>query len=126
MTHKTCAHKTMKKSMEELKKEKNKKQSIAISLKRVEKTCKYSKKEYENLEKNILEFLNSKPNEKIPLSHVIETRQLIEYYHKNEKHKKCKKLEVLLWYYIINAVSKKIEITDNIWNELKKIKKLNI
>ncbi len=104
---------------------KNRKQAVAIGLSRVEDKCKYSKDEYKLLEKKVLEFLASKPEEKIPLSRVIETKQLIEHYFKQKDYKKCKKFEILLWHYIVGSVSMNIEITDNIWTELKAIKQLD-
>lgn len=104
---------------------KNRKQAVAIGLSTVENKCVYSKDEYKQLEKKVLEFLASKPEKKIPLSRVIETKQLIEHYYKEKNYKKCKKFEILLWHYIVASVSLHIEITNNIWSELKAIKKLN-
>ena len=104
---------------------KNKKQALAIGLSTVENKCVYSKDEYKQLEKKILEFLVSKPDKKIPLSNIIQTKQLIKYYYKKKDYKKCKKLEILLWRYIVGSVSTNIKITNNIWSELKAIKKLD-
>jgi hypothetical protein len=135
MSHEKCSRKIMEETMKEFEKNKlkqrddkiikNRKQAVAIGLSRVEDKCKYSKDEYKLLEKKVLEFLASKPEEKIPLSRVIETKQLIEHYFKQKDYKKCKKFEILLWHYIVGSVSMNIEITDNIWTELKAIKQLD-
>jgi len=135
MSHIKCSRKIMSEVIDDFKENKlksrkeeiikNRKQAIAIGLSRVENNCKYSKNEYKELEKKVLEFLTSKPNEKIPLSKVIETKQLIEHYYKEKNYKKCKKLEILLWHYIVSSVSINIKITTNIWSELKAIKKLD-
>jgi hypothetical protein len=135
MSYKKCSRKIMTEVMDEFKKNKlksrkeeiikNKKQALAIGLSTVENKCVYSKDEYKQLEKKILEFLVSKPDKKIPLSNIIQTKQLIEYYYKKKDYKKCKKLEILLWRYIVSSVSTNIKITNNIWSELKAIKKLD-
>jgi len=135
MSYKKCSRKIMTEVMDEFKENKlksrkeeiikNKKQALAIGLSTVENKCVYSKDEYKQLEKKILEFLASKPDKKIPLSNIIQTKQLIEYYYKKKDYKKCKKLEILLWRYIVSSVSTNIKITNNIWSELKAIKKLD-
>ena len=135
MSYKKCSRKIMTEVMDEFKeiklksrKEeiiKNKKQALAIGLSTVEKKCEYSKDEYKQLEEKVLEFLKSKPDKKITLSSIIQTKHLIEYYYKKKDYKKCKKLEILLWHYIVSSVSINIKITNNIWSELKAIKKLD-
>ena len=104
---------------------KNRKQAVAIGLNRVEEECSYSKKEYKELENKVKEFLTSDPKDKIPLSRVIETKQLIEFYYKNKNFGKCKKYEIMLWHYIVSAVSMNIEVSENVWKELKAIKKMD-
>ena len=135
MSHEKCSRKIMTEVMGEYEDKKlktrdkkivkNRKQAVAIGLSRVEDKCKYSKDEYKELEKKVLEFVSSKPEEKIPLSRVVEVKQLIEHYYKEKDYKKCKKFEILLWHYIVGSVSMNIEITDNIWAELKAIKQLD-
>lgn len=135
MTHEKCAKDIMHKTMKEYETKKlkqrddkiikNRKQAVAVGLSRVEDKCKYNKNEYQELENKVLEFVTSKPEAKIPLTRVIEARQLIEYFYKKEDYKKCKKYEILLWHYIITAVSMKFEISSNIWKELKTIKKMD-
>jgi len=135
MSYKECSRKIMTEVMDEFKENKlksrkeeiikNKKQALAIGLSTVENKCVYSKDEYKQLEKKVLEFLASKPDKKIPLSSIIQTKQLIEYYYKKKDYKKCKKFEILLWRYIVSSVSVNIKITNNIWAELKEIKKLD-
>jgi hypothetical protein len=135
MSYKKCSRKIMTEVMDEFKENKlksrkeeiikNKKQALAIGLSIVEKKCEYSKDEYKQLEEKVLEFLKSKPDKKIPLSSIIQTKHLIEYYYKKKDYKKCKKIEILLWHYIVSSVSINIKITNNIWSELKAIKKLD-
>lgn len=132
MTHEKCADKIMEKTIKEFKagklKQKDKKvitdrkQAVAIGLAKVEDTCKYSKSEYKKLEAKVLEFVLSKPKDHIPLSRVIETKDLIKHYYNMKKYKKCRKYEILLMHYIITANN--LEITKNIWSELKAIKRM--
>jgi len=89
MSHEKCSRKIMDETMKDFEKNKlkqrdekvikNRKQAVAIGLSRVEDKCKYSKDEYKELEKKVLEFVSSKPEEKIPLSRVVEVKQLIEH-----------------------------------------------
>jgi hypothetical protein len=134
MAHDKCSRNIMDKTMKDFEKRKlkqrdekvisNRKQAVAVGLSRVEEECKYSSKEYKEVEKSLNKFLQEEPSDKIVLSRVIEARQLIEYFYKEKNLKKCKKFEILLWHYIISAVSKNIEVTQNVWKELKAIKKL--
>ena len=134
-SHKKCSKKIVEKTMKEYEKRKlkqsddkiikNRKQAIAIALSKVDDECKYTKSEYEILEDNVEEFFNTPIDKNIPLSKIVEIRKLIEYYYSKKLYKKCHKYEVLLWHYIIFAASKGIEISDNIWKELKAIKKLD-
>ena len=135
MSHDKCSRKIMDETMKDFEKNKlkqrdekvikNRKQAVAIGLSRVEEECSYSKKEYKELENKVKEFLTSDPEEKIPLSRVIETRQLIEFHYKNKNFSKCKKYEIMLWHYVVSAVSLNIEVTENVWKELKAIKKMD-
>ena len=135
MSHDKCSKKIMDKTMKDFEKRKlkqrdekvikNRKQALAVGLSRVEDECKYSSKEYKEVEKSLTEFLQDEPSDKIVLSRVIEARQLIEYFYKEKNFKKCKKFEILLWHYIISSVSKNLEVSENVWKELKAIKKLD-
>jgi hypothetical protein len=135
MSHDKCSKKIMDKTMKDFEKRKlkqrdekvikNRKQALAVGLSRVEDECKYSSKEYKDIEKSLIKFLQDEPSDKILLSRVIETRQLIEYFYKEKKFKKCKKFEILVWHYIISSVSKNLEVSENVWKELKAIKKLD-
>ena len=135
MSHDKCSKKIMDKTMKDFEKRKlkqrdekvikDRKQALAVGLSRVEDKCKYSSKEYKDIEKSLIEFLQDEPSDKIVLSRVIEARQLIEYFYKEKNLKKCKKFEILLWHYIISAVSKNLEVSENVWKELKAIKKLD-
>jgi hypothetical protein len=135
MSHDKCSKKIMDKTMKDFEKRKlkqrdekvinDRKQALAVGLSRVEDECKYSSKEYKEVEKSLNKFLLEEPSDKIVLSRVIEARQLIEYFYKEKNFKKCKKFEILLWHYIVSAVSKNIEVSQNVWKELKAIKKLD-
>jgi hypothetical protein len=135
MSHDKCSKKIIDKTMKDFEKRKlkqrdekvikNRKQALAVGLSRVEDECKYSSKEYKDIEKSLIKFLQDEPSDKIVLSRVIETRQLIEYFYKEKKFKKCKKFEILVWHYIISSVSKNLEVSENVWKELKAIKKLD-
>ena len=134
MSHDKCSKNIMDKTMKDFEKRKlkqrdekvikDRKQALAVGLSRVEDECKYSSKEFKQVEKNLNKFLLEEPSDKIVLSRVIEARQLIEYFYKEKNFKKCKKFEILLWHYIVSAVSKNIEVSQNVWKELKAIKKL--
>jgi hypothetical protein len=135
MSHDKCSKNIMDKTMKDFEKRKlkqrdekvikDRKQALAVGLSRVEDECKYSSKEFKEVEKNLNKFLLEEPSDKIVLSRVIEARQLIEYFYKEKNFKKCKKFEILLWHYIVSAVSKNIEVSQNVWKELKAIKKLD-
>ena len=135
MSHDKCSKKIMDKTMKDFEKRKlkqrdekvikDRKQALAVGLSRVEEECKYSSKEYKDIEKALETFLQDEPSNKIILSRVIETRQLIDYFYKEKNFKKCKKFEILLWHYIISSVSKNLEVSENVWKELKAIKKLD-
>lgn len=133
--HKKCSKKAIEKTMKEFENRqliqsdgrviKNKKQALAIGLKRAEKQCGYTPKGYEELKIKVDEFFNKPINIKIPLTNIIETRQLIEYYYSKGVYKKCAKYEVMLWHYVVLVASKGGDVSDNVWKELKAIKKLD-
>ena len=135
MLHDKCSKKIMDKTMKDFEKRKlkqrdekiikDRKQALAVGLSRVEDECKYSSKEFKEIEKNLHNFLQEEPSDKIILSRIIETRQLIEYFYKEKNFKKCKKFEILLWHDVVSAVSKSIEVSQNVWKELKAIKKFD-
>ena len=134
MSHKKCSTKIIHDTMKDFEKHRlklrnnkvvdSKKQAIAIALSQVENKCAYSTKEYKLLEEKVKEFISSEPTDKIPLSRVVETKQIIEYYHMKKNLKKCHKYERGLWYVVIKSVMKGFKMTNNIWNELNDIKKL--
>jgi len=134
MSHKKCSTKIIHDTMKDFEKHKlklrnnkvveSKKQAIAIALSQVENKCEYSTKEYKLLEEKVKEFISYEPIDKIPLSRVVETKQIIEYYHMKKNLKKCHKYERGLWYVVIKSVMKGFKMTNNIWNELNDIKKL--
>jgi hypothetical protein len=135
MTHDTCTSKKVSKVMKEFEKKKlkqrdgkiikDKKQAIAIALSQAEKECTISKKEYEEMLENVLSYLTSKPTDHIILSRIIEARELIEYYYKKDKTKKCIQLEALLWHYVLSNITSGNTISKNVWDELNKIKNID-
>ena len=104
---------------------KDRKQAIAVALSQAEEECKISKVEYEKMHENVVTYLTSKPTDKIILSRIIEARELVEYYFKKDKYKKCRQLEILLWHFILSCNTSGLKISKNIWNELNKIKNIN-
>ena len=108
------------------KKVKKRVQAIAIALSMAQRNCKYNKKDLLEVEKKVMKFLKRDERKiaekRIPLTNVIETRILIKNYIKMNKKIKAKNLYKLLMKRILK--SKKIKITDNILNEVNKIKKL--
>ncbi len=103
---------------------KDRKQAIAIALNYAQDNCKYSPKDYIEIEKKVKEFLyddDRKISEKrVPLTNVIETKSLIEYYSKNNK-RKANKLKDDLIKRITDAGRKGIKISKNVFNELYQI-----
>lgn len=135
MSHDKCTSLKVKKVMREFEKGKlkqkdgkkinNPKQAVAIGLSKAEKECKISKSEYKQMEKEVILYLKTNVTDKIVLSRIIEARELIEYYLKKNKIKKCKMFEILLYHFITNCVNSKITISSNIWSEINKIKNLD-
>jgi hypothetical protein len=101
----------------------NSKQAIAIALSKADE-CKLSTSDYKEMEIKVITFLTSKPSKKIVFSRIIETKHIIEYYAK-KNIKKARKYEIELWHYLISCVSKGLEITENIWNQLNEIKNID-
>ena len=91
MSHKKCSTKIVHDTMKEFENKKlklrnntvvkDRKQAIAIALSQAENKCTYSSKEYKMLEIKVKEFLSFEIKDKIPLTRVIETRELIDYYY---------------------------------------------
>jgi hypothetical protein len=135
MSHEKCRDNIMKKTMKEFETRTlklrngkvitNNKQAVAIALNKIEDECSYSLKEIKELEKTVVVYLTTKPKDKIILSRIVETKQIIEYYNKHKDNNKCQKYEILLWHFIILAVSHDLKISGKIWEELKEIKNMN-
>lgn len=102
----------------------NSKQAIAIALSKADDDCKLSSSDYKELEIKVITFLTSKSSKKIVFSRIIETKHIIEYYAK-KNIKKARKYEIELWHYLISCVSKGLEITENIWEQLNEIKNID-
>ena len=129
---KNCQNKYVEDTMKEFETQKlkiygkkivtNRKQAIAIALNTAEKKCKYTKNDYKLLKEKVNIFLyNDKrkiSDSRVPLTNVIETKVLIEYYIKKTNNKKAKKLKNDLIKRIIEAGKDGIPITKNIFKEL--------
>ena len=134
MSHKKCSTKIVHDTMKEFENKKlklrnntvvkDRKQAIAIALSQAENKCTYSSKEYKILEIKVKEFLSFEIKDKIPLTRVIETRELIEYYNKKKNIKKCHKYERALWYLILTSIKHGVKVSRNIWDELNTIKNI--
>jgi len=103
----------------------NSKQAIAIALSKAEDECKLSSSDYKEMEMKVITFLTSKPSKKIVFSRIIETKHIIEHYAKKNNIKKARKYEIELWHYLISCVSKGLEISENIWDQLNEIKNID-
>ena len=77
------------------------------------------------MEMKVITFLTSKPSKKIVFSRIIETKHIIEYYAKKNNIRKARKYEIELWHYLISCVSKGLEISENIWDQLNEIKNID-
>jgi hypothetical protein len=104
---------------------KDRKQAIAIALNIAERKCKYTTNDYKLLKEKVNDFLfedDRKISEKkVPLTNVIETRILYEYYIKRKDYKNSKIIREGLLKRIIDAGRKGITINKNIFNELNKL-----
>jgi hypothetical protein len=102
--------------------------AIAIALSMAQRNCKYTRKDLREVEEKVIIFLKKdkrKISEKrIPLTNVIETRVLIKNYIKIGKNKKAKQLYKLLILRVVNADKNGINISKNIYKEVKFIKKM--
>ena len=103
----------------------NSKQAIAIALSKADDECKLSASDYKELEIKVITFLTSKPTKKIVFTRIIETKNIIEYYAKKNNVRRARKYEIELWHYLISCVSKGLEITENIWDQLNEIKNID-
>lgn len=104
---------------------KDRKQAIAIALNIAERKCKYTANDYKLLKEKVKDFLfddDRKISEKkVPLTNVIESRILYEYYIKKKDYKNSKIIKEGLLKRIIDAGRKGITINKNIFNELNKL-----
>ena len=104
---------------------KNRKQAIAIALNTAERKCKYTKNDYKMLKEKVKEFLfddDRKISEtRVPLTNVIESRILFEYYQNKKDYKNSKIIKEGLIRRIIDAGRKGIKINKNIFDELNKL-----
>ena len=133
--YKDCQNKYMDETMKEFEKNKLKisgkrivkdiKQAVAIGLNTAQRKCKYTKNDYQIIKDKVKEFLYDDDRKisksRVPLTNVIETRVLIEYYFNKKKTKKANKLKNDLIKRIIESGKDGIKITKNIFEEINKI-----
>jgi L-lactate utilization protein LutC len=129
----TCKSKIMSTTMDEFYNKKlkdrsnkiirNKNQAIAIALSDVNKECRYTSNETNNLIKKVNKDLNDK-NKEINLSNMNEILKVIENMAKKNKYKRIYIFKKLLWNKIIESQLKGNNLSENIWKVIKKIHKL--
>ena len=104
---------------------KDRKQAVAIGLNTAQRKCKYTKNDYQLIKDKVKEFLyddNRKISQsRVPLTNVIETRVLIEYYQNKKETRKANKLKDDLIKRIVESGKDGIKITKNIFEEMNKI-----
>ena len=104
---------------------KDRKQAIAIALNYAENNCKYTSNDYKLIKEKVNQFLYNDDRKisktRVPLTNVIETKVLIQYYLKKKDSKKAKQLKDDLLKRIISAGKDGIKISKNIFSELNEI-----
>tara|TARA_B100001287_G_C22192875_1_gene304371 strand:- start:73 stop:489 length:417 start_codon:yes stop_codon:yes gene_type:complete len=104
---------------------KDRKQAIAIALNIAERKCKYTTNDYKLLKEKVKKFLfdddRKISDKKVPLTNVIESRILYEYYIKKKDYKNSKIIKDGLLKRIIDAGRKGIKINKNIFIELNNV-----
>ena len=133
--YKDCQKKYMAETMKEFEKNKlkvsgkrivkDRKQAVAIGLNTAQRKCKYTKNDYQLIKDKVKEFLYDDERKisksRVPLTNVIETRVLIEYYRNKKETRKANKLKNDLIKRIIESGKDGIKITKNIFEEISKI-----
>ena len=133
--YKDCQKKYMEETMKEFEKNKlkvsgkrivkDRKQAVAIGLNTAQRKCKYTKNDYQLIKEKVKEFLYDDDRKisksRVPLTNVIETSVLIEYYRNKKETRKANKLKNDLIKRIIESGKDGIKITKNIFEELDKI-----
>jgi hypothetical protein len=135
---KDCQEKYMDDTMKKFEKKKlkisgkryvtDRKQAVAIGLDTAQRKCKYSKDDYKEIIEKVDIFLHNddrKISEKrVPLTNVIETKVLIEYYINKKNKRKANQLKDNLIKRIIKSGKEGIKISKNIYEELNEIYQL--
>ncbi len=100
---------------------KEKKQALAIALTTAQDNCEYSKSDYVALEEKVKEFLYNDDRKisktRVPLTNVIETKELYLYY-LNINKRKANKFRDDLIKRISDSGKKGIKISKNIFKEI--------
>ena len=104
---------------------KDRKQAIAIALNYSQNNCKYTRKDYKEIEIKVNEFLYNDDRKisdtRVPLTNVIETIAIYDYYIEKNNKRKANKIKNDLIKRVIDAGRSGIKITKNIFNELNKL-----
>ena len=132
---KDCQKKYMDETMKEFKEKKlkvsgkrivkDRKQAVAIGLNTAQRKCKYTKNDYQLIKEKVKNFLYNDDRtiskSKVPLTNVIETRVLIEYYNNKKEKRKANKIKNDLLKRIVESGKDGVKITKNIFEEINKI-----
>ena len=104
---------------------KDRKQALAIGLNTAQRNCKYNKNDYSEIKEKVKNFLyddNRKISDsRVPLTNVIETRVLFDYYHNKNDTRKANKLKNDLIKRIVESGKDGIKISKNVFKELDKM-----
>ena len=98
----------------------NKNQAIAIALSDVNKECKHTSNEINELIEKVNRDLNDVTKE-INLTNINELQKVIEFLNKKKKYKRIYVFNKLLWNKIIEIHLKGQHLNENIWKVIKKI-----
>lgn len=99
---------------------KNKNQAIAIALSDVNKECKHTPNEINELIEKVNRDLND-VNKEINLTNINELEKVIELLNKKKKYKRIYIFNKLLWNKITDTYIKGNQLNENIWKVIKKI-----
>ena len=132
---KECQKKYMDETMKEFEQKKlkvsgtrivkDKKQAVAIGLNTAQRKCQYTKNDYKLIKEKVHDFLYNDDRKisksRLPLTNVIETRVLFEYYKNKKENRKANKLKNDLIERVITDGKNGLKISKNIFTELAKL-----
>lgn len=132
---KDCQKKYMDETMKEFEEKKlkisgtrivkDRKQAVAIGLNTAQRKCQYTKNDYKLIKEKVHDFLYNDDRKisksRLPLTNVIETRVLFEYYKNKKDNRKANKLKNDLIERVIIDGKNGLKISKNIFSELAKL-----